>query len=240
MAMTLLGERLTEDHRLVQARLMSVVSIQVLQIWGGFDIRRIDESWLFLEPALMAVIERARRESEDITDVYFRSFRDAEDVPGPAPTDYRVARDWQTPAKVSLRVTGPVTAKRLVQQKAPQPEKVALVRATGVATRVVADGGRELLGNAIRRDRRSLGYARVTSPRPCAFCAMIAGRGPVFRKTTVEFDAHDHCGCTGEPVYDRRTRWPGRAHEFEELYKSSTVGADDPLNAFRRAYEAAA
>jgi hypothetical protein len=30
---------------------------------------------------------------------------------------------------------------------------------------------------------------------------MLAGRGSVYSADTAEFEAHDHCGCSAEPVY---------------------------------------
>jgi hypothetical protein len=242
MAMTVEGSQLSEQHRRDQVQLGGLIVVQILQMWAAFDVRNIDESWSRLEPAIMAVVDAGRRTSEDITQAYFRRFRAAEGVTGSAPTDLRVLQDWRTAATVSLRVTGPVTAKRLVQDHAPDPAGVALVRLSGAAMRIVENGGRDLLGNAIRRDKRAVGYQRVTAGKPCAFCAMVASRGPVFksdRRSSAGFQAHDHCGCHAEPVYDRKTRWSGNSRRWQRLYKESTYGAVDPAKAFRHAYEAA-
>lgn len=50
------------------------------------------------------------------------------------------------------------------------------------------------------RDPQAVGWRRVTSGG-CGFCQMLAGKGTVYRESTVRFAAHDHCGCTAAPVF---------------------------------------
>jgi hypothetical protein len=42
---------------------------------------------------------------------------------------------------------------------------------------------------------------RVLGGAGCDFCQMLAGRGEVYSAETADFEAHDHCGCTAEPIY---------------------------------------
>lgn len=154
--------------------------------------------------------------------------------------------DW-TPndrvAKVSLEVTGPVAQKIAAARKKPLDEArdASFTQAAGAATRQVLTGGRKSLLTLLEEDPQALGWIRVTDGDPCAFCALLASRGPVYRsQETAAFQAHDHCACTAEPVYSRNTLWPGRAKEFRGLWRTSTEGfsGKDARNAFRRAYEA--
>lgn len=144
---------------------------------------------------------------------------------------------------VSLTVTGPVAQK----QKAARGKPLEVARdesftqAAGAASRQVLTGGRKSLLTLLGDDPQALGWIRVTDRDPCAFCAILASRGPVYRsEETASFQAHDHCACTAEPVYDRNTLWPGRAKEFRGLWRTATEGLSgkDARNAFRRAYEA--
>jgi hypothetical protein len=93
-------------------------------------------------------------------------------------------------------------------------------------------------------------WARVlTGPRSCAFCAMLASRGPVY---TSEASAkyrggervdkyHDGCDCEVVLVQNYSV-WEGkRAHQLlDKLWEDSTQGTSGrrSMNAFRRAYEA--
>lgn len=154
--------------------------------------------------------------------------------------------DWgpsDRAARVSLEVTGPVNQKS--KAKRGKPLKVAqaesLAEASGAASRHVLTGGRQSLLTLLQDDPQVVAWIRVTDGDPCAFCALLASRGPVFKsKTTAGFKAHDHCACTAEPVYSRQAPWAGRAAEFRRLYVQSTSGhsGTDAINAFRRAYEA--
>lgn len=237
MAVTAQGAQISEEHRRRQVLLRGLITAQLLQVWGAFSLQDVDTSWTAIEPAVMAIVANGRRMSELLAENYYRDFRLAEGIRGGIP-DLAARTEWRAAAQASLQITGPIAAKRLLAAKAPRAAEVAFVRMSGAATRIVANGGRDVLIGATSRDRRSVGYARVTSPKPCAFCAMLAGRGPQYRSAgTAGFHAHDHCSCYPEPVFDRRSKWPGRGREFQDLYKASTQGEDNPLAAFRRAYE---
>lgn len=153
--------------------------------------------------------------------------------------------DW-TPsdraAVVSLHVTGPVNQKSKAARGKPLEvaQKESFVDAAGAASRHVLTGGRKSLLTLLQDDAQALAWARVTDGDPCSFCALLSSRGPVYKsKQTADFQAHDACACTAEPVYSRQAPWPGRSAEFLRLYRASTQGMSgkDALNGFRRAYE---
>ena len=63
----------------------------------------------------------------------------------------------------------------------------------GAGTRMVMMGGRDTVTHAVRTDKLARGWERVIEPGACGFCAMLAGRGAVYKESTVDFRAHDHC-----------------------------------------------
>lgn len=86
----------------------------------------------------------------------------------------------------------------------------------GAVQKYVLDYGRNTITRNVRRDPRAAGWMRVTSADPCKFCIMLAGRGGVYRRTTVAFAAHDDCNCAAMPS------WNPNAKEVDvELYKVS-------------------
>ena len=163
-------------------------------------------------------------------------------------------------ARTSMTVTGPIAIKvklkrravptvrpedeqlqRAAQRSTDDASRAALVQASGAGMRHVIEGSRKTALTVIQRDQVALGWARVTDGNPCAFCAMLSSRGPVFgSKQAAAFEAHDHCACTAEPVFDRRAEWPGRAAEFRQLWRQHIEGqysGKDAINAWRRLYE---
>ena len=95
-----------------------------------------------------------------------------------------------------------------------------LVQVSGAVSREVMNGGRDTILDEVQRDPKVQGWARVTGGDPCAFCAMLASRGPAYREETVDFQAHDHCDCGAEPVYEG-SEWPGRGREFQQMWKET-------------------
>jgi hypothetical protein len=174
-------------------------------------------------------------------------------------------RDRDPAVEASLRVTGPNELKRRIKLGEPpaQAKRNAEAQSGGAALRHVADGGRDSLLTVVRNDRQALGWIRVTRPNCCAFCAMLASRGPVYntewragasnrrseRNPTDprvpfsgdgRFKVHDNCNCYAEIVYADDTQWPGRGKEFQDLwnqYIRGRYGGKDAINAWRRLME---
>ena len=241
MAVTAEGRAATEAHRRLQGRLARLTVVQMRQLWRLIDLDDIDgtvQGWL---SATSDLVRRQHAVSVGIAERYFRRFRTAEvgePLPGPLP---RPGLSEQA-VRTSLLVTGPYRIWALLGKGGTLGDaaRTAFTTSAAAATRHVLNGGREFIGGAVAQDSRALGWIRVTSGNPCAFCALLASRGPVYGASTAGFQAHDACGCVAEPVYSRDTEWPGRAREWADLYAEAARGQRDPLNAFRRAYEAGA
>lgn len=146
-------------------------------------------------------------------------------------------------ARSSLIVTGPVGIKNRTGrgQGVQVRNRAALVEASGAASRHVLNGGRKTLLTVLDADTPALGWQRVGDGDPCAFCAMLISRGPVYgSQVSASFEAHDHCGCTAEPVFTRDGEWPGRAREFQQLWNAHIRGrysGKEAIREWRRLYE---
>ena len=241
MAATLAGTQVTAQHRSGQLALRAATLRQVLQVWPAFDTEDSARSWPPVEKALLAIIGQRRAHSAALAAGYFEAFRSAERISGAAPPIVSTFNaEAMARAQISLRVTGYVTSERLTALKRPNPARTALVRVSGAVTRHVLDGGRETLLASLRADRRALGWARATSGEPCSFCAMLASCGPVYGERTDDFQSHDHCACSLEPVYRRDQEWPQGSREYQQLWRDSTAGLGgvEARSAFRAALAA--
>lgn len=238
MARTAEGAQATRTFRQGQVSLRAAVLRDVSQLWPLWNVRDVDSYQRFVDAAVTLIRSR-RSDSAELAASYYRSFRAAENVSGaiePAPAETPAAGELAA----SLRATGLSATLRAFRmgRGISQARQQGLVAVSGSTGRMVLDGGRETIANGVRQDRQALGWTRVTDANPCYFCAMLAGRGPVFTEETVGFRAHDHCACTAEPAFEG-SEWPGRAREFEQLYAKSTGGVtgQEKIRAFRRAYE---
>lgn len=118
--------------------------------------------------------------------------------------------------------------------------------------RTVQDAGRQTIIGNVKRDRVATGWARIPEPElttsgTCAFCAMLASRGAVFKQDTVQFRAHlpragkGHvCVCHAAPVFGKY-RPDDLAKKYQDLWQSAVVDQKrhgrDARAAFRQAVE---
>lgn len=106
--------------------------------------------------------------------------------------------------------------------------------------RAVLNRGRDTVIGAVEADPHATGWARVAEPSACAFCAMLTTRGAVYKnEETADFEAHDHCACSVEALFDDNYKPSAQVQGWQNIYADATSGlhGDDALNAFRRSYE---
>lgn len=235
-----------------QVRIKNSLIRAVAGVWKLLDTKRIEETtpqWLDIMGRL---VNDSRQQSAQLSAGYYQAVR--QDATGDRldPGVLKIAgKVTDLHLAKSLTFTGPGSLEVFMRKGIPEKKasEKALVLVAGDAGRIALNGGRETLTGTAEKDRKVLGYARVTSGDPCAFCAMLASRGPVYRdewSALYRIDErgdvdkyHYNCACTLVPIYSKNDAWPGRAREFEELWKASTKGLsnEDARNAFRRAYE---
>jgi hypothetical protein len=241
------GLQLTEAHRLAQSRLAVQTTAEMTQFWQLLQPENLDatkDAWV---RAISTPLVNLRERSASLAEVYQRAFQLGEiGTLDQYPAEIRVDANHRA-LTISMEVTGPIAAKTAMKTSSTLDQAMAKAfeRAVGSATRYVLNGGREYVAQSILRNPRSQGYTRVTSGRPCYFCAMLASRGAVYKGDS--FDAsdgrfagggdvkvHDHCSCQIMSVYFRDE--PAR----EEAQRWDALWQDNPtINDFRRAYDAA-
>lgn len=119
------------------------------------------------------------------------------------------------------------------------------VTSAGAADREALRGGRDLISQASRADRRVRGWARVTDGGPCAFCAMLASRGAIYRSEAEAFfrgrdgateipedpdellkleKYHNNCHCQVVPIYNRNDFLTPEARQLSKDWERVTKG----------------
>ena len=200
---TLTARRLTESHRLAQARLGAITVARMRALWALLDPEALDSTfdrWLL---AALPVIQGQRSTSARLAGNYLAAFKALE--LGVSARPVTVLDETADPSAVttSLLVTGPLSIKRAMGRGVPirRAVDVAQAASSAAAMRHVLDGGRRTITDTVRADRQALGWARVTSGNSCPFCSLLAGRGAVYGEASADFEAHDGCSCSAEPVY---------------------------------------
>ncbi|WP_323986211.1 VG15 protein [Microbacterium plantarum] len=219
MASTADGRELTRAHQAQQLRIATAVTAEVRALWARLDVDDLDGSTPYWLATTSTVVDRRTLESERVAGAYLSEYRFAEIGARGEP----VLRA-PTSAALALQLAGPVRVKQLISagMDPEQAYRAARTKFEGVASRQALMGGRLTIAATSQRDRRSIGWRRVTDGNPCAFCAMLASRGPVYRdaSTAEGLKYHAHCGCTAEPMY---TEW--EPTEAEQRYIDAYTNA---------------
>lgn len=265
MAVTAQAAALTEAHRVAQSKNGALVAYVVAQLWiRMIDPEDISGSAANLILKLIPQLKQRRDFSAITARSYYQSFRKLE-AKGDDGFSLPAMSELNLEAlETSLRVTGEVALKKRIgglplndnipaltqQLLIKQAIQETSVDISGAATRHVMNGGRDELLNAAADDPQALGYIRVTDGDPCYFCAMLASRGPVYDDLSFddsdprfigpgEHKVHDHCGCSTEPVFDRKAKWPGKARAAETAWVdlSRELGHVPTINEFRQRWE---
>lgn len=211
MAETRLGAALTDAHRIAQVQLSGeavAASRLLFSTLDPSDVPGTKAEWMALQMTLMKHYDE---KSAGLAASYLSEYRSAElgDSQGPIAgvADFdaeRVARsmDAMGPGKL-VQYSGP-DVDRLGARSAALVSDKAFPRLAGAVRRHVLGGGRRTLADSARRDKRAGGWRRVSDGKPCAFCAMLVTRGPVYFSEETALGMrkyHDDCGCGAEIVY---------------------------------------
>lgn len=117
-------------------------------------------------------------------------------------------------------------------------------RGAGIADWAGIDAGRSIVEYAAGSDYRVKGFARVTGPNPCAFCAMLASRGFTYVSkrsaggmgsgSTSQY--HPNCHCTVIARWSNTTDLPILSQFYKDSWPGVTanVRGTEKLRAWRR------
>lgn len=237
---TVEGERLTEAFRQQQLALRASTLLDLGRLWALFDVSTPGSYDAFVEAA-HGLIRLRHGDSAQLAGAYLRVFRATEGIGGRVPAFARAEAPLLEQVAVVLRATGLAGTVRALRAGKTMRQALAsgLVQASGATSRLVMAGGQDRVRAFVEADPLAKGWVRVTSGSPCAFCAMLASRGPTYRsERTARFQAHDHCSCAAAPFYGGQQ--PLLNLRFRELWRQEGAphSGAAALRAFRRAYDA--
>lgn len=192
---------LTAAYRRESLKLRAGTIRSMQAVWPALDWNRLDETFPAWLAATRGLVERDHAKAAQTAGLYVEALRRSEKAAGSAAVHLATLDAEQ--ATTALRVTSIVALKRsaVAGIVADAAKARAFVQASGAATRLVLDGGRDTIRQTVAADPGARGWQRVGSGRSCDFCSMLLGRGAVYTEATADFPSHDHCACGAEPVY---------------------------------------
>lgn len=90
-----------------------------------------------------------------------------------------------------------------------------------ITDRMALQPGRDTIARSVEADTAGARWARVPYGKTCAWCLMLASRGPVYRSEQSAGGArswHSHCDCTPTPVWPDQPL-PKDFYDPEALYE---------------------
>lgn len=209
MALTAEGRALTEANRVEQLQIAARASLVANALWPRLDPADLDGSTPVWLAANLAAAKSFYEQSAATSAAYVERYRLAEIGANAEPVvfpDFDTALNSQ-----ALMLAGPVRVKLLAGsgRTGTAAHSEAKRKFQGIMRRQVMSGGRQLIDETTGADSQAIGWRRVSDGNPCAFCAMLCSRGPVYRSADRAGDPvagsglryHGHCGCTAEIVY---------------------------------------
>lgn len=212
--------------RAVQLAIRAALMRDVAQLWPMLDAKRLTETFPAWLQAMMTLTRSYHGQSSVAAGIAYRAARQ-DFTQSPAPVSLiKVAPapdpQWMTKA---FGYAGP----GMLTRDTAQPG-TALSTTLGTASRIALDGGRTTTLGTTLADPVAVGWYRVTDAKPCAFCALLASRGVVYKEHSFnasdarfhgvgEFKVHNDCSCGLLPAFSRSHALPDVSTEADQVYR---------------------
>lgn len=246
MAETAAGTALSSAHRAAQLATQAGSLRNLVLLWRAVDATDLSGTIDSFVQAAVLLAGQGFESSAGLAARYYPLFRTVEGITGAAPAirlAQRLPTDYVAGQLRGAALSGIINARR-AGQSVDLAQRNGLVKVMGTMGKLVLTGGRMTVTDAVQRDRKALGFARVTSGSPCPFCRALAARGPVYKtERSASFETHDHCNCSVEPSYDRSmtpdaerfaAQYAAAQRWARENDTGSTGTGNNQLNNFRR------
>ncbi|MGW1558321.1 VG15 protein [Streptomyces sp. NPDC002144] len=172
-----------------------------------------------------------------------------EELNGLREEEDRIERQAEEELRIVLEALGPANLDRRMTVEDADPDEAkrqAGSQQAAAASRIAMNGARSTNWTHMTRDRRALGYVRLSrTGTPCGWCAMLISRGPVYKSresaTFADGDKyHDNCHCYAMPIWNRdqyqSSELTALSRQYESLWPEVTKGhtGKDAVSVWRR------
>lgn len=215
MALTAAGAALTAGYQRHISAMAAAAGMAVADAMDDIDPDNIGGAHQYAVKKAADAIQAGTRQGRALTAQYLNRYARAEGIE--LPTLPAVRPVGRQDAVRTAFYSGPVRAKTLIRRGISGEQAVAEMRdwAAQWGRTQVESASRDYVIRSARRTR--LKCRRVTVGKTCAFCSMLAARGPVYTEDTVTFRAHRCCDCTWEICKETPNEWLKRSATSHEL-----------------------
>lgn len=226
-----MSSRRARQHMASQVRYAATTQAALSRLWDEvIDPADFARTFLVFRERAIPLLELGANVSVREADAYFAALLQAEDLipslqPPVSSLEARYVRQ-----RLAVGTQSETVAARLARgENVATVMAAAQSRMLGEAKRIQLQAGRRRLIERSRTDRNVDRWARVSDGKPCSFCAMLVGRGPVYSAATVGFEAHARCGCSVRPVTrgEADGGWTPEARYYRGIFDEAAQG--DPL-----------
>jgi len=194
------GPILLQNYANTQQTIAARAALAIYNLWMRLiDPLHFDDSWRTLNPIVTGIMSTHYDMTAANAAQYYGLSRVVAGnpymaVPGQEP-------DEQYMNKVANIMGRGQFYHFLKEQEPDAASAMANDSLRGASTRMVLMGGRDTVTATATQDPMAKGWERVIEPGACGFCAMLASRGAVYKESTADFRAHDHCKCVARAVF---------------------------------------
>ena len=176
MATTALSTVLTERHRAEQLAVRAGSIRNLMKLWAAVDPTNLSGTIDTFTQAAVLLAGQDYERSSASSARYYRLLRAAEGIPGrpgAVPLAPRLSPTYAGDQLRGAALSGIINGRRGGKTLSGALQN-GLVKTIGAMAKLVLTGGRMTIIEAVQRDPQALGYRRVTSGTPCAFCRVSA------------------------------------------------------------------
>lgn len=191
---------LLSRYRVNQGLITTRVAVAIVNLWDRIiNPAKFADGWESLSPLVQGMIEQHYNMSASEAATYYANSRVVAGYPAVPIPGVSLAPDYLRTVVESMGAGQ--FFHYLKEADAPEASTMARDGLRGAATRMTLKGGRDTVTRAAVNDPAALGWERIITAGACGFCSMLAGRGGVYKESTVGFRAHDHCHCAARVVF---------------------------------------
>lgn len=228
---------LAEAHRIAQIRESAKVEAALARLWvDTVDPNDFDRTFLLFRERALPLLQAGISRSQSVADGYLAELYASKGLPRLPQAPIVPGDSGYLRGRVAIG-TGSLYTGHALRTGRGNPDELMAAALAGMlreSKRTMLNAGRSRVESLGARDTRR--FARVSDGKPCAFCAMLVSRGPVYSAATVDFRTHAGCGCGTRPVLpgDPDRGWTPEARRLRKVW--TEVAKGDPTD-FRRVVE---